>query len=43
MAGVLIGVPGSAGREVSDMMPGRAGEAMAGRDHARFRKPLIIR
>lgn len=24
-AGVLIGVPGSAGREVSDMMPERAG------------------
>ena len=43
VAGVLIGVPGSAGREVSDMMPGRAGSAMAGRGHARFRKPLIIR
>lgn len=25
VVGVLIGVPGSAGREVSDMMPGRAG------------------
>lgn len=25
VAGVLIGVPGSAGREVSDMMPGRTG------------------
>ena len=25
VAGVLIEVPGSAGREVSDMMPGRAG------------------
>ena len=25
VAGVLIGVPGRAGREVSDMMPGRAG------------------
>lgn len=25
VVGVLIGVPGSAGREVSDMMPGRTG------------------
>lgn len=25
VVGVLIGVPESAGREVSDMMPGRAG------------------
>ena len=43
VAGVLIGVPGSAGREVSDMMPGRASSAMAGRGHGRFCKSLIIR